>query len=102
MQKEDDSEDLRPISFYSKLLTSAEVNYSTILREALAIFSVLEVNKSWLLGQQIHVFSEHRPLKYIFVVTRMLGVWFAGDICYRSLIPHYTISQGRKMLWRIT
>ena len=56
---------LRPISFYSKLLSPAERNYSTIDREAMAIFSVLETNKCWLQGQRINIYSDHRPLKYI-------------------------------------
>ena len=67
------AEHMRPISFHSKLLTSAEKNYATIEKEAYAIFSLLEVNKSWLMGQAINIFSDHRPLRYIFTSDNDAG-----------------------------
>merc|ERR1712215_381695 len=56
---------LRPICFHSKVLSSAEINYCTSDREALGIFSILDANKSWLLGNRIKVLSDHRALKFI-------------------------------------
>ena len=74
MQKDaPDAEHMRPISFYSKLLTNSEKNWPTIEREAYAIFSLLETNKSWLMGQQLHIFSDHKPLRYIFTSDNDAG-----------------------------
>ena len=56
---------LWPICFYSKVLSPAEVNYCTSDREALGIFSILDANKSWLLGQRIKVLTDHKALKFI-------------------------------------
>ena len=67
MQEEDGC--LRPISFYSKVLSPAETRYCTTDREALGIFSILDANKSWLLGQRLCVMTDHRPLKFILTST---------------------------------
>ena len=56
---------LRPICFHSKILSPAEVNYCTSDREALGIFSILDANKSWLMGNRIKILSDHRALKFI-------------------------------------
>ena len=56
---------LKPISFYSKVLTPAQQRYCVTDKEALAIFSILDANKSWLLGQQICILTDHKPLKFI-------------------------------------
>ncbi|CAL4062799.1 unnamed protein product, partial [Meganyctiphanes norvegica] len=58
-------EDMRPISFYSRILTPAEQNFSTIDREALAIYHVLDKAKSWLLGFRVIIWSDHMPLRFI-------------------------------------
>ena len=46
---------LRPICFHSKILSPAEVNYCTSDREALVILSILDANKSWLMGNRIKI-----------------------------------------------
>ena len=57
---------VRPISFYSKKLSSTELNYATIDREALAIYYTLDQARTWLLGFRIYLWSDHKPLQYIF------------------------------------
>ena len=56
---------LRPVCFYSRTLSGSESRYACIDREALAIHQILETQKSWLLGFQIVILSNHLPLKFI-------------------------------------
>ena len=65
-QKADDDGPPRPISFFSRVLSPTERNYSTLDREALSIYHVLSSARSWLLGFRIILCSDHRPLKFIY------------------------------------
>ena len=63
----DDDGTERPISFCSRALKGAEVRYSSLDREALAIKYVLERHRYFLLGHDIKIKSDHQPLKYLFL-----------------------------------
>ena len=56
----------RPVSFHSRVLRGAELNYSVLEKEALALRWVLRKNRYYLLGYQIILRSDHKPLKYLF------------------------------------
>ena len=62
----DDEGKERPISFCSRALKGAEINYSALDREALAIKFTLERHRYFLLGFPIRILSDHQPLKYLF------------------------------------
>ena len=57
---------LRPVSYASKMLSSAESNYSNIERELLGVvFSVLHF-KHFTYGCQVHIITDHKPLVSLF------------------------------------
>ena len=55
----------RPIAFYSRSLNKAEINYSTIEKEALAIVSCVQAFYYYLHGRPFILESDHAPLKYV-------------------------------------
>ena len=69
---------LKPISYASRLLKTAERNYSTIDREALAVVWALKKFKYVIFGYEITVLTDHKPLCSLFVNTLpegRLGRW---------------------------
>ena len=63
----------KPISFYSRKLNSAQVNYTTTERELLEIVETLKEFRKILLGQQIILWTDHKNLTYkIFNTERVM------------------------------
>ena len=63
----------RPIGFCSRALKTAEVNYSVLEKEALAILFTLERHKYILLGYPVRILSDHEPLTYLFKKADVSG-----------------------------
>ncbi|GFX56874.1 retrovirus-related Pol polyprotein from transposon 297 [Trichonephila clavipes] len=57
--------DEQPVEYASRLLSSAEKNYSTTEREALAIVWALNKFRGYIEGAEITVASDHQPLKWL-------------------------------------
>ncbi|XP_037773349.1 uncharacterized protein LOC119569109 [Penaeus monodon] len=66
LQQEEDEGALRPLSYFSRQLRGAELNYSTVEREALAIVFGLKVNRTLIQGYPVEIHSDHKPLVYLF------------------------------------
>jgi hypothetical protein len=54
------------IYYASRTLNDAQLNYSTIEKELLAVIFVLDKFRSYLLGSKVIIYSDHIALKYIF------------------------------------
>ena len=63
-QKDPNGND-RPVSFFIRKLLPAESRYETISKEALAIIHGLKVNRSYVLGHEIEILSDNKPLLWI-------------------------------------
>jgi len=56
----------RPIANASRTLNKAEINYSVIQKELLAILWAIKYFRLYLYRQKIRIITNHRPLTYIF------------------------------------
>ncbi|CAH2103255.1 unnamed protein product [Euphydryas editha] len=72
LQGESPSEE-RPIEYASRLLTSAERNYSTTEREALAVVWAAEKFRGYIDGHQVCIASDHQPLRWLLTLKSPTG-----------------------------
>lgn len=61
--------DDKPVAFSSRTLNKAEKNYCTIEKELLAVVWAVKHFRPYLFGRKFKVFSDHRPLVYLFSMT---------------------------------
>jgi predicted transposase YbfD/YdcC len=54
------------IYYASRTLNQAQLNYSTIEKELLAVVFAVDKFRSYLLGSKIIIYSDHAALKYLF------------------------------------
>ena len=91
----------KPIAFASCTLLSTE-KYTQIEKEGLAIiFAVTKIHQ-YLYGRQFTIYSDHQPLKCLFIESHQIPMMAASRIQWWSLIPslyQYTIQHcpGSKM-----
>ncbi|KAK3557344.1 hypothetical protein QTP70_026576 [Hemibagrus guttatus] len=74
---------LHPCAFYSRKLTSTEVNYDVGNRELLAIKAALEKWRHWLEGVRhpFQVLTDHRNLEYLRGAKRLnIGTIFSSTL----------------------
>ena len=92
----------RPIAYASRTLTSSEVNYSQLEKEALSIIFALKKFHSYVYGRHFSLITDHKPLVAIFnpakaipqMTAARLRRWtlilsaYSYDISYRSTKLH--------------
>ena len=54
----------KPLAFYSCKLTPVQRNYTTMEREILSIYETLRKYCNILLGQELHIYTDHKNLLY--------------------------------------
>lgn len=69
------SQNRHPIAFYSRKLSSAQTLYTTIEQELLAIVETLKEFRNILLGQEIHIYTDHQNLTRVKFNTDRVMRW---------------------------
>lgn len=92
----------RPISFVSRTLNKAEVGYSMIDKEAIAIYFGVLKFQQYLVGRHFTVKTDHKPLVSIFGGKKGIPTWQqtgykGGPYTCLGLILMCSASQGRTM-----
>ena len=60
-------QDKKPVRYLSKALTQAEMNYSNIERELLAVLFACEKLHNYTFGRPVEIHTDHKPLELIFL-----------------------------------
>jgi len=81
----------RVIAYWSRQLTKAERNYSTIEREAPAIVGAVKEFYPYLYGFQFQLFTDHNPLTSLKTLRMLVDASLAGYYFSNNLIlPSHT------------
>ena len=80
-------QDQRVIAYASRALRRHEENYATHDLELTAVVHALKIWRHYLLGNPVHIYSDHKSLKYIFTQSEL-------NLCQRrwlELIKDYDL-----------
>lgn len=88
----------RPISFASRSLTRAEMNYSQLDREALAIIFAVDKFFMYVYGRKFKLITDNRPLNWIFHHNTKMPTMTAGRLLrYASFLSTFEYEIEHRM-----
>ena len=86
-----------PVSFFSRQLRGAELNYSASKKEALAIFCAVHHFEHFLYGSSFTVYTDHQPLVYL-LSSKKLNKRFMGSALNLTITTSQLFTgRGKKM-----
>ena len=96
VHQKDEREVERPIAFGSRRLTKAEQNYSTTEKEFLAIIFGLKKFRYMLLGQEVIIRSDHRPLRELIQAKEPTGRLARWILLLQEYAPKIEYVKGKE------
>ena len=85
------------IWYVSKTLVEAQMNYTTIEKELLAVVYALEKFRPYILGSKIVIYTDHVALKYLFSKKEAKPRSNTHDFKIWILLPSFNLSRRWKI-----
>ena len=95
LMQTDDNGKSRAVAFASRLLNSAERNYSVTNREALAVVWALRHFRDLILGYPIHVFTDHYAVTELFKGKNLAGKFARWQLTVQEYNPSFSHIPGK-------
>lgn len=93
LQREDTDE--RPVEYASRLLSSAERNYNTTEREALAVVWSLQKFRGYIEGSEVEIATDHQALKWLMSLKTPSGRLARWVLLIQSFNIKFTYTPGK-------